>query len=119
LLVQNGYHASLRVSVGVIDPQSKVRVDMLPGGKSLTPRCPVNFPMPSEMGFHYVDLESLVSTKLGSHLSSLRRLKDKADVGELIQRQNLPRDLAVDPAVQLVYVTFWDQIAAEPEGPQA
>ena len=121
LLLHQGYHAEIHVPVGALDPQSKVRVDILPGGKSLTPRCPVNYPMPVEMGYHYVSLPDLISLKLGSYRSNpARRSQDRADVDQLIMRTSLPRDLSgINPAVQELYHQLWDAIQAEPPGPEA
>jgi hypothetical protein len=45
--------------------------------------------------------------------SPLRRLKDKADVIELIQALHLPRDLPVDEAIRPVYVETWEALAME------
>jgi len=119
VLLQHGYRASIRMPAGVIDPQSKVRVDLLPGGGCLTPRCPVAFPLPTETAHAYLNLPDLISVKLGSFLASpVRRTKDKADVVELMVRNNLSRDLAgIHPAVQALYVEIWDAIQSEPEGP--
>ena len=119
-LLSQGYQASLRVLVGVIDPQSNIRVDILPGGKSLTPRCPVNFPVPAEMGYRYVSLPELISLKLGSYLANpARRGKDRAAVEELIMRASLPRDLpGIEVSVAAKYLELWDAIQAEPLGPQ-
>jgi len=64
VLLAHGYSPSLRVATGVIDPQTKVRIDLLPGGGSLTPRCPVNFPMPSELAGVYISLPDLIGVKL-------------------------------------------------------
>ena len=121
LLIHSGYRAAIRVPLGVIDPETKVRVDILPGGKSLTPRCPVNYPMPVEMGYHYVSLPDLISLKLGSYISNpARRGKDRTAVEELIMRTSLSRNLSgLNPAVQDVYYQLWDAIQAEPPGPEA
>src|SRR5205823_4898781 len=64
ILLEHGYSALVRAPTGVIDPESKVRVDLLPGGSCLTPRCPVNFPMPLELGHVYISLSDLISVKL-------------------------------------------------------
>jgi hypothetical protein len=59
-------------------------------------------------------LEQLLSLKLDSSAHSpLRRLRDKTDVVELILRRKLPRDLAVAPAVRLLYLETWDALQAE------
>ena len=67
----------------------------------------------------YLSLSELVSVKLGSFISNpMRRAKDKADVVELIVRNNLARGLAdIHPAAQGLYLETWDAIQAEPEGP--
>ena len=59
-------------------------------------------------------LELLISLKLDSwsHTPN-RRLKDKADVIELIKVLHLPRELAVDEAVRTLYLDTWDALAAE------
>lgn len=119
LLLEHGYSASLRALSGVIDPHSKVRVALLPGGGCLTSRCPVAFPMPTEAAHVFLSLPDLISVKLGSFVASpARRTKDKADVVELIIRNNLSRDIeGIHPAVQDLYFETWDAIEAEPEGP--
>ena len=59
-------------------------------------------------------LAELISLKLDSWNSSPnRRLKDKADVNELILRRKLPRDLAVNPAVLALYLETWDALQNE------
>lgn len=44
---------------------------------------------------------------------SAGRLKDLADVGELIKIRSLPPNLPVDEAVQSKYERVWDLAAAE------
>jgi len=76
----------------------------------------VPFPEPREVGDEprFVTLERLISLKLDSWSNSpTRRLKDKADVIELIKALHLPRDLAVDDAVRPLYGETWDALAAE------
>jgi hypothetical protein len=118
LMLSHGYAASVEVPIGVIDAETKVRVDILPGGKSLSLACPVNFPMPTEFGQQYVTLPELISTKLGSFMSHpVHRLKDKVTVVELI-KLGLPRELiGLDQAIKSLYQTLWDELAAEPAGP--
>ena len=47
--------------------------------------------------------------------SPLRRLRDKADVVELILRRKPPRDLPVAPAVRSLHRETWDALQAETE----
>ena len=112
-MLAQGYRAAIRVPIGVIDPETGVRIDILPGGKSLSPRCPVNFPVPTELGYNYVTLPELISTKLGSFLEGdIDRLKDKVAVIELIKANELPRDFpGLDPAIQGLYHEIWDERA--------
>ena len=59
-------------------------------------------------------MEDLISLKLDSwNGSPSKRIKDKADVTELILRRKLPRDLAVAPAVRNLYTETWDAIQSE------
>ena len=61
-----------------------------------------------------VTIEDLISLKLDSWaVSPTSRLKDKADVVELIKQRRLPRDLAVLSAVQRLYLQTWDDLRAE------
>jgi hypothetical protein len=76
----------------------------------------VPFPQPTRAveALQVITLEQLVSLKLDSWVGSpSRRLKDKADVNELILRHKLPRDLAVHPAVRAPYIETWDALQAE------
>ena len=45
--------------------------------------------------------------------SPATRLRDKADVTELILRRKLPRELAVAAPVRDVYLATWDALQAE------
>ena len=74
------------------------------------------FPQPEKVAekFQIVPLAELISLKLDSWNSSPnRRLKDKADVNELILRRKLPRDLVINPAVRALYLETWDALQAE------
>ena len=100
----------------VEDRRNGVMVDLLPAGKVLQRGCKVPFPQPGKVAeqFQIVTLEELISLKLDSWASNpTRRLKDKADVVELIKYRNLPRDLAVNPVVRAHYLETWDALQAE------
>jgi hypothetical protein len=78
--------------------------------------CKVPFPAPQEVSDvpRFVPLDKLISLKLDSWSNSPnRRLKDKADVIELIKALQLPRELAVDETVRALYRETWDGLAAE------
>lgn len=104
---------------GVEDRRNHVIVDLLPGGAVLRPGNKVPFPFPTKVAdtLQLVTLEELVSLKLDSWFGApLRRLKDRADVVELILRRKLPRNLAVAPAAQQLYLETWDGLQAESQG---
>ena len=100
----------------VEDRRNGVMVDPLPAGRVLQRGCKVPFPQPGKVAeqLQIVSLEELISLKLDSWASNpTRRLKDKADVVELIKHRNLPRDLAVNPAVCAHYLETWDALQNE------
>jgi hypothetical protein len=96
--------------------RSGVFVDLLPAGKVIKRGCQVPFPQPTKITskIQIVKLEELISLKLDSWANSpSKRLRDKADVTELILRRKLPRELAVASAVQTLYLEIWDALQAE------
>jgi hypothetical protein len=98
------------------DRSNGVTVDLPPAGGVLKKGCRVPFPEPTKATdeLEIIPLEELISLKLDSWASSpSRRLKEKADVTELILRLKLARDLAVHPAVQPFYREAWDALQAE------
>lgn len=100
----------------VEDRRNGVEIDFLPAGRVLRRGCKVPFPELKTVAEtpQIVSLEVLISLKLDSWAGSPnRRLKDKADVVELIKYRKLPRDLALHPAVRALYVETWDALQAE------
>jgi hypothetical protein len=103
-------------SKGLRDTELGVKIDVLltgdyPGdGK---PK-PVRFPHPDVavvgQGFRVLSLRDLVELKLASGLTSPDRLKDLADVQELIRHASIPLDLAaqLDPMVREKFVEIWN-----------
>lgn len=76
---------------------------------------PVAFPDPAVVGvkgddFRFIRLESLLELKLASGLTAPHRLRDLADVQDLILAAKLPRDLAMalDPSVRDEFLRLWD-----------
>ena len=100
----------------VEDRRNGVLIDLLPAGKVLKRGCKVPFPQPTVVTaqFQIIPLTELISLKLDSWQGSPnRRHKDKTDVIELIKYRNLPRDLAIHPAVRALYLETWDALQAE------
>jgi hypothetical protein len=101
----------------VQDRRNGVFVDLLPAGKVLRRGCGVPFPTPEKVSDRpcFVSIEQLISLKLDSWANNpVRRVKDKADVVELIQARQLPRDLPVAGPVRQHYIETWDALRAEP-----
>lgn len=100
----------------VEDRRNGVFVDLLPAGRVLKQGCKVPFPNPTASTeiLQIANLEELISLKLDSWANSpSKRLRDKADVNELILRRKLPRDLAIASAVRPLYIETWDALQAE------
>lgn len=75
---------------------------------------PVSFPVPSESsveieGVRVVTLEKLLELKLASGMTAPDRLKDLADVQELIKIRGLNEGFAegLDPYVREQYLKLW------------
>lgn len=98
------------------DRRNRVLINFLPAGSVLRKACHVPFPIPAATkdAPSFVTLEQLISLKLDSWSANpTARLKDKADVVELIKALKLPRDLAVADAVKSHYEETWDGLAKE------
>ncbi len=83
---------------------------------------PVQFPDPSDFsvlidGVKTVTLDKLVELKLTSGMTAGDRLKDLADVQELIKIKNLGEDFAdrLDPFVRGKYVELWLSVVSAAE----
>ncbi len=101
------------------DNRNGVLINLLPAGRVLKSGCEVPFPVPRAVRDQpqFASLEELISLKLDSWLNSpVQRLKDKADVVELIQARRLPRELAVHEAVRVCYQETWGALARERGG---
>ncbi len=70
-------------------------------------------------GINTVDLVHLVELKLASGMTGLARLKDLADVQELIKALTLSADFAdqLNPYVRDKYLELWQGIRDSPVGP--
>lgn len=75
---------------------------------------PVRFPDPAEVsidheGYKVISLPKLIELKLASGLATAARLRDLADVQDLIIKLDLPRELGeqLDPSVRDGYERLW------------
>jgi hypothetical protein len=112
------------------DTETGVRIEIVTAGEypgDGLPK-PVAFPDPvaSEVaveieGIRVVTLEKLIELKLASGMSAPHRLRDLADVQDLIVHLKLPLSLAdqLDAWVQAAYRDLWEKAhAGRPAGPQ-
>jgi len=118
-----GYLAPFERSKNLRDTDTKVKIEFLITGQfpgDGKPK-PVAFPDPAVSSFNYdginyLKLESLVELKLSSGISAPHRRKDLADIQQLIQILELPRDMAekLNPYVQEMYLQLWQEVADAP-----
>lgn len=116
-LVGLGYRPALEGSRKQLrDTARGVRVEFLVSGDFPGDGEPkaVAFPNPAASsvdigGIRYLRLPTLVELKLASGISHPGRLKDLADVQELIQARDLPLELRdeLDPSVREKYTELW------------
>lgn len=119
-----GYVQPAGTTTKLRDTSTGVRIEFLitggfPGdGKEK----PVSFPDPSQVsveidGIRYLGLPTLVEMKLASGMTGgAHRLKDLADVVELIRALSLPREFGekLNPYVQGKFYELWDAMASNP-----
>ena len=121
-----GYVAPFEGSKQLRDTQSGVRIEFLVTGQfpgDGKPK-PVAFPDPQEAsveldGIRYVSLVSLIELKLASGMTNPGRLKDLADVQELIRILQLPERFdRLNPYVRGKYTELWTALRqGEEQGP--
>lgn len=111
------------------DTETGVRIEIVTAGEYPGDGLPkaVAFPDPTTPGvtveiegIRVVTLEKLIELKLASGVSVPHRLRDLADVQDLIARLELPLILAdrLDPSVQAAYRDLWEKTyAGKPTGP--
>ena len=118
-----GYAPAFPGSRNLRDTHTGVRIEFLISGDfpgDGKPK-PVSFPDPASagvevMGIRYLRLEELIELKLASGMTNPNRLKDLADVQELIKTIHPPRELSerLDPFVRDKFLEFWDGIQSQP-----
>jgi hypothetical protein len=118
-----GYVEKFPGSRGMRDTDLGVTIDVLVTGDypgDGQPK-PVQFPDPAKIatrqgGLSLIPLATLIELKLASGMSSPHRMKDLADVFELIRHTKLERELTelLDPYVRAKYLELWN-IAQTPD----
>jgi hypothetical protein len=118
-LIGLGYVPLFPGSMDLRDVTHGVRIEFLvtggyPGDGKLKP---VSFPDPrnefvDRMGIRCLPLPRLIDLKLASGLSSPGRLRDLADVQEMIRHLGLARDYAdqLNPSVREKFVELWQGV---------
>jgi hypothetical protein len=121
-LVGRGYVEKFAGSKGLRDTVHNVDIDVVLAGDfpgDGKPK-PVSFPDPAAVACKgerasFLPVERLVELKLASGLSAPHRLRDLADVLELVRAAGLPRELAeqLDPSVRAKYGELWEAAQQE------
>lgn len=123
-MLGRGYVEKFPGSRGMRDTEYGVDIDVVltggyPGDGKVKP---VAFPDPgvaAERGARValLPLQVLVELKLASGLTAPHRLRDLADVQELIRVRQLPRDLSesLNPFVRDKYLELWQAVADHPD----
>lgn len=111
-LSMNGFRQNPGSGMTVTDRETKVEIDLLPGGKKVDPG-PLTLPMPTDVSDEpqILTLDMLISAKLSTYMGrGIERSQDYADVVRLAQANHLPRDFGVDPKVRDEYLKMWDEL---------
>ncbi len=114
-LTAYGFRPNPGSSMTVTHRVTKIEIDLLPGGGSVGPG-PLSLPLPTQVSPQptIVPLANLIEIKLSSYLGSpLSRLRDLADVIELIRSNQLPQDFPLAPQVEARYREVWQGLADE------
>ena len=106
---------------GFRDTETGVKIDILTQGEfpgDGKPK-PISFPNPASAsieidGIRIVTLDKLIELKLASGMTAPHRLRDLADVQELIKIRQLGADFAerLDPYVRDKYLELWNAVAS-------
>lgn len=102
------------------DARTGVRIEVLVAGEFPGDGKPkaIAFPDPEGLpvgkdGLRVLELRKLLELKLASGMTAAHRLRDLADVQELIKALNLPADVAdeLDPSVREKFLELWNAVA--------
>jgi len=120
-----GYLPAFGGSRRLRDTRSGVRIKFVLAGQFPGDGKPkaVAFPEPAAVavdidGIRYVPLPTLIELKLASGMTNPGRLRDLADVQELIRALQLPADFAdqLNPYVRDKFQELWSALAADAAG---
>ena len=122
-----GYVPPFAGSKQLRDAETGVRIEFLVTGEypgDGKPK-PVAFPDPAQApvveahGIRLLALPRLIELKLASGMTNPGRVRDLADVQDLIKLLHLPADLTdqLDPYVQAKYRELWDAVQNNPREP--
>jgi len=116
-----GYVPPFQGSKNLRDAEFGVKIEFIVTGEypgDGKPK-PVAFPEPGDVavesdGIRYVNLPTLIELKTASGMTNPGRLRDLADVQELIKHLSLPRELAdqLNPYVREKYRELWENCQA-------
>lgn len=107
-----GFKPNPGSSMTLTDRETKVEVDLLPGGGKVGPG-PLVFPIPTTIStdLPVMTLQEIIASKLSTYLGSPKtRLKDVADVQELMKARYPPYDLELPNEVVELYHTMWSDL---------
>ena len=111
-LSMNGFKANPGSKMTVTDRETNVEIDLLPAGKKVDPG-PLSLPAPTHVSDtpQILSLEELISSKLSTYIGrGVSRAQDYADVVELMQANDLPRDYGVAQEVRGEFQNIWDAL---------
>lgn len=113
-LGMNGFKENSGSKMTVTDRETKVEVDLLPGGSKVDSG-PLTLPVPTQVSDRpqILALGDLISCKLSTYIGrGIARAQDYADVVKLIEANHLPREYGVDSNVRDLYCGIWDELHA-------
>jgi hypothetical protein len=118
-LAGRGYVLPFERSKNLLDAESRVKIEFFIAGQYPGDGKPqsVQFPDPQQVavehdGIKFVDLRSLVELKLASGMTGADRMRDLADVQELIKLLNLSENFSadLDGSVRPKFLELWGNV---------
>lgn len=107
-----GFKPNPGSSMTLTDRETRVEVDLLPGGSTVGPG-PLVFPMPTKLTTELpvMTLQEIIASKLSTYIGAPKtRLKDAADVQELMKANHPPENLELPSEVVELYHSMWSDL---------